>query len=593
MQSVTWESSDDTVALVVTEKPNYCLVKAMNPGSATIKATANDGSGVFATSTVKVGVVSNSIRFSPDTITVFQGKTHQLAAIFDPANTSNKNLTWESNTPAVATVSTSGLVTGVSPGTAVINARTQDGSGANANCTINVRIPVNSINLSTNAINMEMGKTANINATISPNDASNQALTWTSSVPAIATVSETGVVTGVSPGSTTITAKAQDGSRVTAQCAVTVFPKIADFTYLELPDGTIRVTGYTGSAAEVQVPAEIIGKKVTEIGDGAFSGKDGITKVNLPSGIRAINSHAFTGSSISSINLTSLSLPGSLTSIGKYAFLGTSLTNIILPGGMASLGDGAFQNCNKLTAITIPDSVTQLGEGVFVNCTSLTRATLPSGLTSIPRRLFWKCRALTSVNLPIGVVSIGEEAFSECFALGNIIIPKGVTSIGFATFWGCQSFTSLSLPAGLTAIGEKAFRNCTGLTSVTIPGKVQSIASMAFSLCPSLKTITIRSNVTSFGTDVFQESPVTILGDVPSAAKDYATANSIPFVNLADGLPGDADGSGLVELKDLVSLVNYLVKGTQCPRMDNADADQSGGNPNIKDLVFIRQLLVQ
>ena len=91
----------------------------------------------------------------------------------------------------------------------------------------------------------------------------------------------------------------------------------------------------------------------------------------------------------------------------------------------------------------------------------------------------------------------------------------------------------------------------------------------------------------------FWRQPLTIYGDVPSAAKDYADANEIPFVDLAGGIPGDANNDLEVDIQDLISLMNYLVKGTPCPAMDNADADGSGGKPNIQDMVWIINQLVK
>jgi hypothetical protein len=91
---------------------------------------------------------------------------------------------------------------------------------------------------------------------------------------------------------------------------------------------------------------------------------------------------------------------------------------------------------------------------------------------------------------------------------------------------------------------------------------------------------------------VFKNSPVTIYGDVPSAAKTYADTQKIPFVDLAGRLPGDANNDGVVNIDDLSCVVDFLVKGTACPSMKNADANSSGGDPDVQDLIAIIHMII-
>jgi uncharacterized repeat protein (TIGR02543 family) len=121
----------------------------------------------------------------------------------------------------------------------------------------------------------------------------------------------------------------------------------------------------------------------------------------------------------------------------------TSLTSIVLPNGITSIGNNAFYSSNNLTSID-----------------------LPNGVTSIGNRAFYSCINLTSIDLPDELIEIGEWAFYRC-GLTSIIIPDKVISIGYEAFYYCVELNSLTLPAGLTYIGNWAFEACYGLKTIT------------------------------------------------------------------------------------------------------------------------------
>jgi hypothetical protein len=174
----------------------------------------------------------------------------------------------------------------------------------------------------------------------------------------------------------------------------------------------------------------------------------------------------------------SLDLSGSpLTTIGveSWAFLRcTSLTSIIIPNGVTSIGDNAFFECTDLTGITIPNSVTSIGLGAFANCTSLASVTIPDSVTSIGKAAFGSCRSLTSVTIPNSVTSISVNAFNGCTSLKSVTIPDSVTSIEDNAFAYCTSLTSVTIPNSVTYIFDNAFGSCTSLTSVTFEGTISS-----------------------------------------------------------------------------------------------------------------------
>jgi endo-1,4-beta-D-glucanase Y len=173
--------------------------------------------------TPSVGVTGVTV--SPTSASVAAGATTQLAATVAPANATNKSVSWASSNTGVATVSASGLVTGIGAGTATITVTTSDGSKI-ATSTITVtstttNVAVTGVTMSPTTASVVAGSTIQLSATVAPSNATNKTATWTSSNTAIATVSGTGLVTGVAAGTATITVKTTDGNR-TAIATITV-----------------------------------------------------------------------------------------------------------------------------------------------------------------------------------------------------------------------------------------------------------------------------------------------------------------------------------------------------------------------------------
>ena len=224
-KTVSWSSSNSAVAAVNASG----TVIGVSAGSATITATTADG-GKTATCAVTVtggggtSVPVTGVTLSPKTMTLVVGKTGVLTAVVQPANASNKNVTWSSSNTAVATVN-AGTVTAVAAGTATITVTTVDGSRtAFSEVTVTggpVNVAVTSVSLSATTLRLETRKSATLKATVSPSNATNKAVTWKSNKPDIATVDSKGKVTAVKVGSATITVTTNDGKK-TAKCAVTV-----------------------------------------------------------------------------------------------------------------------------------------------------------------------------------------------------------------------------------------------------------------------------------------------------------------------------------------------------------------------------------
>ena len=137
-------------------------------------------------------------------------------------------------------------------------------------------------------------------------------------------------------------------------------------------------------------------------------------------------------------------------------FFCSSLSEIVIPSSVTSIGDSAFYGCSSLSEIVIPSSVTSIGKGAFVRCDSLSEIVIPSSVTSIGDSTFSYCHSLSEIVIPSSVTSIGDSAFSFCSSLSEIVIPSSVTSIGDSAFYKCKFPDNLELEL-ISRFGYKIF----------------------------------------------------------------------------------------------------------------------------------------
>ena len=221
IQTLNWSSSDAAIATVDADGN----VTAVGVGTAKITATATDGSKKADFCDIEVipaTIPVKSVKLNKTEATLSIGGKVTLKATVSPDDATNKSVKWKTSDKNVATVSSSGKVTAVGLGTATITATARDGSGKKATCTITVINPVTSITLNKTKSTLSVGGKTTLKATVSPDDATNPAVKWTSSDTDVAKVSSSGKVTAVGTGTATITATARDGSGVKATCKITV-----------------------------------------------------------------------------------------------------------------------------------------------------------------------------------------------------------------------------------------------------------------------------------------------------------------------------------------------------------------------------------
>lgn len=223
-KTLAWTSSNTKIATV-----SNGVVKGVKAGRVIITAKTIDGSNISAKCTVTVKQPVTRISLSKKA-TMYTGKKLTLKAKVNPANASNKALTWKSSNTKIAKVASNGVVTGVKAGTVKITATAKDGSRKSATCTVTVRQSVSKITLSkTNVVLPKKGSSYKVRVTVAPKNAYNKNVAVKSAKTKVAKVSASTVksgktvkITAVKKGKTKVAFTAKDGSKKSATCKVTV-----------------------------------------------------------------------------------------------------------------------------------------------------------------------------------------------------------------------------------------------------------------------------------------------------------------------------------------------------------------------------------
>lgn len=238
-QSLSWSVTGDAVELDAgSSSALQRTVTAKKGGTATIIVTAQDGSNKTASIEVKVTddtpIPVTGVSLNKNSLSLTVGGKDTLIATVAPTTATNQKVSWNSNNDKIASVDNSGNVTAVAPGNATITATTADGNKT-ATCSVTVtasNIPVTGVTVSPTSGTVGVNGTLQLTANIQPSNATNKAVTWTSSSNSIATVDTNGKVTGKAVGTATITVTTADGKK-TATCTVTV------------AQGTVAVINYS------------------------------------------------------------------------------------------------------------------------------------------------------------------------------------------------------------------------------------------------------------------------------------------------------------------------------------------------------------
>ena len=302
---MVWTSSDESVATVVQNMnavyPLEAIVVAHKVGKATIKAEAQDGSGMSATCEVEVTPLMVS-DISLQTASVVKTIPTQLEANFTPAEADNKKLKWTSLTPDVATITEDGMMTGLKMGTAKVKAETTDGSNLSGVFEVQVTgLPVSTISMPAES-SIVKTESMKLEYSILPLASDNQKLKWSSNATYIASVDEnTGVITAHKVGDAIITATATDGSGISASTTIHVTP--LKVSQIEMPKEMYLLRSLS-KQIEVNIAPELADNKTlkwtSDNKDVAIVTQEGVVK-GVNAGCANIMAAAVDGSEVSAI----------------------------------------------------------------------------------------------------------------------------------------------------------------------------------------------------------------------------------------------------------------------------------------------------
>ena len=362
-----------------------------------------------------------------------------------------------------------------------------------------------------------------------------------------------------------------------------------------------------------QISRVILNENITSIGTWAFFDCGALISVDMPESLITIGDYAFDNCSA----LSEIAIPDGVTSIGKQAFyFCENLTGFFIPSNISFIDEQAWTYCQNLEEITVdpdnslfysidgalirkdsenntieffryppakpgteyimPDGVTTIKQAAFEGCYQLESVILPDSVTRIDADAFYTC-GLKSVEISKYITDIGENAFSQCDNLAELVVdtenhnycaqdsvlfnkdctvlicypngktpwgtenaaysvPNTVTRIGKDAF-SLSRLSKITIPESVIAINERAFWSCSNLSEITLPDGLSSIGAQAFYFCAKLKSVVIPESVQIIDryafwqcnnlTDVYYGGSETQWNAIENIAESYLIADTI------------------------------------------------------------------
>ena len=505
-QSATWSTDNALVATVASDG----TVTGVSSGTARITVTTADGG---KTASCTVTVVSQAVAVtgvSLDTLaaTVAVGNTRQLSATIAPSGATNQAVTWSSSNTNVATVSSSGLVTAVSTGTATITVTTADG-GKTANCTVTVVIPVTAVTLKTSTT-ISVGGTEQLTAVINPANATNQAVSWSTGNAAVATVASDGTVTGVSAGTILITVTTADGGK-TASCTVTVTVPV---TGVSLNKTTLSLAaGGTEQLVVAFTPSNASNRAVTwqsSVSGVASVSSSGMVSA-LSGGTTTITVTTADGGKTASCVVT-VTVPVSSVSLKTSTTIlvgGVEQLVAVINPGTATNKNVSWTSSNAVVATVGSDGVVT---GVSAGTALITVTTADGAKTSsCTVTVTQQSVAVTGITLnkTSTVISMGVAGVAYAEQLTGTVVPSNATN---------QNISWTSTDPYVANV------NSTGLVTAALPGTTTVIATTVDGNKMAWCTVTVVQLVTNVSLD--KSSDTLVPGGMLQLVKTISPANA-------------------------------------------------------------------
>ena len=528
-QKLKWSSNATYIASV---DESTGVITAHKVGDAIITATATDGSGISASTTIHVTPLKVSQIEMPKEMYLLRSLSKQIEVNIAPELADNKILKWTSDNEEVATVTQEGVVKGVNVGTANITATTTDGTELSATCKVTVKPVV--IDLSTKTINLRKGEsyTEQI-VTVLPENYEHKEVVWTSADDSIASINSDGVITAVKPGITTIKYKLGFDSNITAECKVIVYDDnvvyVGGIYYIidkqkseatvtsiyggknTLLDAGLVAQYYSGT---INIPESIIyeGYKytVTKVGSYAFNCQNDLQSIYIPRTVKAVEPYA--AIKAEKLNRVNVADESQLENIGEQAFkMCIGLKRFVFDGTSLqfnTIGNAAFNGCTALEKVLWngKSELKTIKDYAFFKCTSLNNFDMPNTTLSVGNSSFRYNASLTDIHLSTSLNYIDEYAFGEC-GFSHITLPESLANIQAGAFINNEHLQDITLPERLQGLGSAAFENNSALESVTFHTALETmtIGNNAFNLCPVLNKVFI-TNMKSFAQTNFNNA---------------------------------------------------------------------------------------
>jgi len=452
-KNVSWSSSDPSI-VIVDQNGN---VTAKSLGVATVTVTTESGK---KTDTCKVTVSENiihvtSIELDSKKIFLYPDQSYKLTATVLPEDATNKNVTWSSLKPSIAIVDQNGNVTAKSPGDVEIAVTTEDGWHT-AVCEVVVwDIPVTGVTLDKDKLELDQGTTAQLKATVLPENATNKNVTWSSSDESIATVDQNGNVIAKNPGTATITVTTEDGSK-TDTCEVIVTENTIHVTSVTLDKDKLELV----QGKNTQLKATVLPENATNKNVTWSSSDESITTVDQNGNVTAKNPGTAT------IHVT--------TDDGGYTAYCVVTVSAKIP----------------VTGVTLDKDKLELAQG---GTGQLTAYVLPENATN--KKVIWSSSDLS-------IASVDQNGNVTAKTVGNVTITVTTDDGGYTAT--CDVTVKEYIPVKSVTIDKYDLKIIEGETAQLIATILPENATN--------KNVTWRSNDTSVAT-VDQNGKVTAIGE--------------------------------------------------------------------------------
>ena len=276
-----------------------------------------------------------------------------------------------------------------------------------------------------------------------------------------------------------------------------------DFAYVQSSMPKLEQLDLTGVTIEeysdkMPVFANFTYYPANELPKYGLMGIASLTSVVLPSTITSVGEGAMAGCT----GIATLALPASVTTVDASAFSGmTALTAVSGGEGVQTIGDYAFSHCSALTAMPQMAQLASVGTSAFVDDKALSAFTFPQSLQTIGESAFQGC-ALTAVNLSAcpNLTVVGAWAFADNASLQSASLPASVTSLGDGAFFYSSSLQSVALPEGLAKINDYTFMGGKAVQTATLPETVTEIGDYALSDWSEMTQFVLPASVEKIGT---------------------------------------------------------------------------------------------